>query len=108
MALARDVHDVVAHTLAVLGVQFTVAEDAFDHDPDMVREAVLTAQRVRGQAMTKLRALIGALRDDGEGAGGELSALVERLRPAGLEVAVRQEGAPVPAPLAWMAWSRKR
>ncbi|MCK2219478.1 histidine kinase [Actinomadura sp. ATCC 31491] len=118
VALAADVHDVVAHTLAVLGVQLAVAEDALPDDPDGAGRALETARLVRGQAAAELRSLIGALGTDaasgpgcGPGCGPErdlaaLAALAERMRGCGLEVVLRQSGraAAVPGPVAWAVY----
>ncbi|WP_188196237.1 sensor histidine kinase [Nonomuraea sp. SYSU D8015] len=103
VALAREVHDVIAHTLAVLGVQLTVAEDAFDDAPAEARQALRTAQRVRGEAVAELRSLIGALRYDGD-PDGRLAALLDQVRASGLRVTLHRTGRPpaaVPDPVSW-------
>lgn len=103
--IARDLHDVVSHTLAVVGVHLNVALDAFDEEPDEARDAVRLAQDVRGRAMTDLRALVDVLRfDGGEPAPGldRLDDLVERVRAAGIDVRLTEHGdrVSVPAPVA--------
>jgi signal transduction histidine kinase len=105
VGIARDLHDVVAHTLAVVGVHLNVALDAFDSNPGEAKEAIRLAQDVRGRAMTDLRALVDVLRDGAEveptGSLDELDRLVEQVRGAGIEVAVLETGdrANVPAPV---------
>jgi len=101
--IARDLHDVVSHTLAVVGVHLNVALDAFDADPDEARESLRLAQEVRGRAMTDLKSLVGVLRegapiDDLDG----LERLAEQVRAAGVEVSLNEFGdrADVPAPVA--------
>src|SRR3954452_10432656 len=101
--IARDLHDVVSHTLAVVGVHLNVALDAFDADPDEARESLRLAQEVRGRAMTDLKSLVGVLRegaptDDLDG----LQRLAEQVRAAGIEVSLNEFGdrAEVPAPVA--------
>jgi signal transduction histidine kinase len=104
--IARDLHDVVSHTLAVVGVHLNVALDAFDTEPAEAREALRLAQGVRGRAMTDLKALVDVLRDGQvpEPAAGleGVDRLVGQVRAAGLEVAVTEFGdrADVPAPVA--------
>ena len=104
--IARDLHDVVSHTLAVVGVHLNVALDSFDAEPEEARDALRLAQDVRGRAMTDLKALVDVLRDGSpiEPAGGldGLDRLAEQVREAGLEVTVTETGdrAAVPAPVA--------
>jgi signal transduction histidine kinase len=106
VGIARDLHDVVSHTLAVVGVHLNVAIDAFDADPEEAKGALRLAQDVRGRAMTDLKALVDVLRDDAavEPAGGldGLDRLADQVRAAGLEVAMTESGdrAAVPAPVA--------
>ncbi|GIM91718.1 two-component sensor histidine kinase [Paractinoplanes toevensis] len=99
--IARDLHDVVSHTLAVVGVHLNVALDAFDADPAEAKESLRLAQEVRGRAMTDLKSLVGVLRDPLAELGG-LDRLVEQVRAAGLEVSLNEFGdrADVPAPVA--------
>jgi signal transduction histidine kinase len=63
LRIAREVHDVVAHTLAVVGVHLNVAADALDTSPEETRGAIAVAQRVRRDAMSDLAALVGVLRE---------------------------------------------
>jgi signal transduction histidine kinase len=104
--IARDLHDVVSHTLAVVGVHLNVALDSFDTEPAEAREALRLAQDVRGRAMTDLKALVDVLRDGDvpEPAAGleGVDRLVEQVRAAGLDVSVTEFGerAGVPAPVA--------
>ncbi|MEV5895646.1 sensor histidine kinase [Nonomuraea fuscirosea] len=104
VAVARDVHDIVAHTLAVVGIQLTVAQDALDDDPEEARRAMRLAQQVRAEAAGELRALIGVLREE-DAAADRLSSLVARVRAAGLRVALRQDGrADVPSVVDWTVY----
>jgi signal transduction histidine kinase len=105
--IARDLHDVVSHTLAVVGVHLNVAIDAFDDDRAEAREALRLAQEVRNRAMLDLRALVDVLRDGSrtDQPAGELSGLerlADQVRGAGLAVSVTEDGdrQDVPAPVA--------
>jgi signal transduction histidine kinase len=107
--IARDLHDVVSHTLAVVGVHLNVALDAFESDPAEARESLRLAQDVRGRAMTDLKSLVDVLRDGGGPAVAQpaddldgLERLVEQVRSAGLTVSLNEFGerSEVPAPVA--------
>ncbi|WP_436527345.1 sensor histidine kinase [Actinoplanes sp. HUAS TT8] len=100
--IARDLHDVVSHTLAVVGVHLNVALDAFDDDPEEARASLRLAQQVRGQAMTDLKSLVGVLREGEVPSLASLERLADQVRAAGLPVTVNEFGDPVevPAPVA--------
>ncbi|MEV4344665.1 histidine kinase [Actinoplanes sp. NPDC049596] len=109
VGIARDLHDVVSHTLAVVGVHLNVALDSFDSDPDEARSSLLLAQEVRGRAMTDLKSLVDVLREGETPAIGEpadgldgLVRLTDQVRAAGLAVSLNEFGdrAFVPAPVA--------
>ncbi|MFE1268691.1 sensor histidine kinase [Streptomyces sp. NPDC058758] len=115
LQIARELHDVVAHTLTVVGVQLRVAVEALEDDPEEARAALTTAQEVRATAVADLRSLVGVLREPGRDAAGGggavpapergldgVCALVERVRAAGLDADVETAGDPagVPAPVA--------
>ncbi len=106
LRIARELHDTVAHAIATITVQSGTALHILDNRPDQAREA-LQAIRSTGQAaLAELRATVGVLREENEGAGpadrtaglDRLPALLAAVRAAGLSVAVRTDGAPVPLP----------
>lgn len=70
MEMARDLHDVVAHTVAVIGVQANLAADAFGDNPDEVRTALGSIQSATREAMTELRSAVEVMRQ------GELAPLI--------------------------------
>ncbi|WP_043512724.1 MULTISPECIES: sensor histidine kinase [unclassified Actinoplanes] len=100
--IARDLHDVVSHTLAVVGVHLNVALDAFDEDPEEARASLRLAQEVRGRAMNDLKSLVGVLRAGALPSLAGLEPLAEQVRAAGLRVSLTEVGDPVevPAPVA--------
>ncbi len=101
LQVARELHDVVAHTLAVVGIHLNVAAEALDDDPDEARAALRLAQSVRGQAMTDLRSLVGVLRaEPPPDTGPDLAGLVERTGATGLDVRLDGDTAGLPAPVA--------
>ncbi|MFJ9345402.1 sensor histidine kinase [Streptomyces sp. NPDC101237] len=98
--IARDVHDVVAHTVSVMVIQASAAEDGFTDRPEQARQALRDIETVGRSALTELRWLLRAFRDDGPtaepGAGppglARLDALADTARAAGLSVVVRRDG----------------
>jgi signal transduction histidine kinase len=95
LRIAREVHDVVAHSMVAINVQAGVAAHLLDHDADQARDALLDIKRTSGEALTDLRATLGILRDRGQDAPvgpaaglDDLDAVASRLRAAGVEVVV--------------------
>jgi signal transduction histidine kinase len=103
--IARELHDVIAHSVSMIVVQAAAADDVFDERPDQAREALRSIERAGRDAMRELRRLLSAVRPGleedltGPQPGLErLDELAESLRAGGLEVAVRREGDPGPLP----------
>ncbi|MFC8583724.1 sensor histidine kinase [Streptomyces sp. NPDC057217] len=105
--IARELHDVVGHTLTVVGIQLRVVAEALQDSPEEARAALTTAQQVRSEAVRDLRALVHVLRAPGEvpedPAAGvpEVAVLVDRMRSAELDIRLETAGdlAAVPAPV---------
>ena len=102
--IARELHDVIAHTVTVMVVQAQAGPDLLA-DPARVRGAFGAIEASGREALTELRRLLGVLRTDDERLAvgpqpglGSLEALVEELRTAGRRVDLRIEGAPVDVP----------
>ena len=92
--IARDMHDVVAHSLAVVIAQADGARYAKSVDPDAVDEALRTISSTAREALGDVRVLLGQLRHS-EGAAPapelqDLDKLFDQLRGAGLTVVFRQ------------------
>jgi signal transduction histidine kinase len=100
--MARELHDVVAHSLSVMVVQAQAAERVLDGEQASAREALAAIDSTGRQALVEMRRLVGILRDDRELALapqpglGQLDALLEHVRDAGLPVALTVEGDPRP------------
>jgi signal transduction histidine kinase len=103
LAIARDLHDVVAHSISVINVQANTALHLMDRRPERAREALTAIREVSGQTLGELGAVLGALRDSGGTAGqgaplapvpgvARLDELAARARSAGLAVSVAAEG----------------
>lgn len=60
--LARDMHDVVAHTITAVNVHLTVATAAFDVRPQAARDALEQASRSTQEALRELRGTVALLR----------------------------------------------
>ena len=108
LRIARDVHDLVAHHLAVINVQSGVAGHVLRTDPDTAEAAVGNVREVASTAIDELGQLLGVLRSPAEvdgGAGGpvdptaDLDAvddLIASFSASGLELEHRTTGAPRP------------
>jgi len=99
--IARELHDVIAHSVSVIVVQAAAADDVFDERPDQAREALRSIERSGREAMTELRRLLGAVRPEVDGQPTEpqpgldrVEELAEPLRAGGLAVSVSREGSP--------------
>ena len=71
--IARDLHDVVAHHVSVMGIQAGAARRVLDTDPELARTALDTVERTARTAIDELRGLLGVLRAEPgseESAGG--------------------------------------
>ena len=104
--IARELHDVVAHHVSVMGVQAGVARRLFDRDPTEAVAAIGSVETASRQAIADLQQLVGVLRRQEEGDDlapqpslGRLPELVEHMRQAGLPVELTVQGrrAPLPA-----------
>ncbi|SFB63885.1 Signal transduction histidine kinase [Amycolatopsis marina] len=64
--IARDLHDVVAHHVSVMGVQAGAARRVFDGDADFARSTLATIEETARTAIGELRGLLGVLREEPE------------------------------------------
>jgi signal transduction histidine kinase len=97
LAIARDLHDVVAHSISVINVQANTALHLMDRQPQRAREALTAIREVSGQALTELGSVLGALRDTSAPLApapgvARLDELAARARSAGFTVSVAAEG----------------
>ncbi|MEU2419473.1 sensor histidine kinase [Streptomyces sp. NPDC007851] len=102
--IAREVHDVVAHTLSVVVVQAGAADDVFTERPDQARQALRAIETGARSALGELRLLLRAFGpeaeapEEGNGDGRQtpslarLDELADAVRAAGLTVHVSREG----------------
>ena len=104
--IARELHDVIAHSVSVMTVQAGAAEEMLKHDPERALEPVRAVQETGRQALVEMKRLVGMLREDDDEIGlapqpglADLDRLVRQVRDAGLPVDVRIEGEPRTLPL---------
>ncbi|MFF2846376.1 sensor histidine kinase [Streptomyces sp. NPDC058001] len=99
LRIAREVHDVVAHTVSAMTVQAGVALDALDARPELARRAMRQVRLSGKEAIQELRATMGVLRGPADEAGvtapaprlGELPELADRVRATGLRLTVHAD-----------------
>jgi signal transduction histidine kinase len=98
--IAREMHDVVAHSVSVMVVQAGGARRILERDPERAVAAAAQIERTGREALAEMRRLLGVLhRDDDEHDArapqptmAGVAALVERARAAGLPVELHVEG----------------
>jgi signal transduction histidine kinase len=103
--LARELHDVVAHSVSTMVVQAEAGESLLGRDPERARDAFVSITSSGRQALVELRRMVGLLRgsDDETTLGPQpgldrLPALVEQVRAVGLPVELKIEGKARPLP----------
>ncbi|MCP2327098.1 signal transduction histidine kinase [Hamadaea flava] len=103
--IARELHDVVAHSLAVMVVQADGGRYALDADPEKSRQAMATVAETGRAALEDMRRLVGVLRGSADSPQSrrritlaELEPLVAGARSAGLTVRVANTVGAVDAP----------
>ena len=103
--IARELHDVVAHSLSMISVQSTAAAHVIDDKPAEARRALTAISDASHSALDEMRRLLGVLRDDGYDASrvpapglADLEPLLEQVRAAGPEVETSTKGEPVELP----------
>jgi signal transduction histidine kinase len=99
--MARELHDVVAHSISVIVVQAQAAQRLIDAEQHEAWKALDSIERSGRQALVELRRMLGILRRTSEEPTlspqpglGHLEALVEQFREAGLPVELNVEGEP--------------
>jgi signal transduction histidine kinase len=106
LRIAREVHDTVAHAIAIINVQAGVTAHVLDKRPDRAREALEAIEQTSSRALREMRAILGVLRDDTDDHGDrgphpgieQLDELTTKAREAGLDVDLRTSAPPPPVP----------
>lgn len=104
LRIARELHDVLAHSMSVINVQAGVGLALLDSDPDQARTALTTIKAASREALGEVRQVLDALRTPGAAprapAPGlrQLPELADQAARAGLHVETETLGEPSPLP----------
>jgi signal transduction histidine kinase len=101
--IARELHDVVGHSVSVMTVQASAVRRLMRHDQEKERAALETVEAAGREALAEMRRMVGVLRS-GDGPADlappptldQLDRLIDNFRRAGLDVVLEPEGTPVP------------
>jgi len=105
--IARELHDVVAHHVSVMGVQAGAARTVLDANPAAARDALTNVELGARSAIDELRKMLGTLRAHGEPADGsgpstvgvtQLARLADESTANGLPTRFERVGTPCPIP----------
>jgi signal transduction histidine kinase len=101
LRIARELHDVVAHTMSVVAVHAGTGRMVAEENPAAARDALVTIETATRSALVEMRRLLGVLRGAGDAHAsglepapglGDLDALVADVVQSGVTVEVRVEG----------------
>ncbi|MFL5895015.1 MAG: sensor histidine kinase [Thermoleophilaceae bacterium] len=99
--IARELHDIVAHSVSVMVVQAGAAEDLLDRDPQRARPPLLSIQESGRQAVADLSRMLGLLRSEDAALArapqprtAQLGELLAQMEKVGLPVSLTTEGTP--------------
>jgi signal transduction histidine kinase len=114
LEIARELHDVLAHSISLINVQAGVALELIDEQPEQARTALVTIKQASKEALGEVRQVLGTLRGPEARGGteaasaaaprtpapglGRLDELVRQAGLAGLRVELRREGSARPLP----------
>lgn len=105
LRIAREVHDTVAHAIAIINVQSGVTAHVLDKRPDVAREALRAIEQTSSRALREMRAILRVLRDDDDGRVpypglGQIDELAVKAREAGLDIKIEETSPETPLPSA--------
>jgi signal transduction histidine kinase len=99
--IARELHDVIAHSVSVMTVQAGAVRRLLQPDQQREREALETVEATGREALTEMRRLVGLLREHGampefspQPGMGTIDSLLDGVRAAGLPVELEVDGSP--------------
>jgi signal transduction histidine kinase len=97
-SIAHELHDSVAHSLAMIALQAGGAQDVLDRDPERVRDALVSMERAAREGLVEMRRLLSLTGEDEDAALApqpgidRLDGLVDEARRAGLDVELAETG----------------
>lgn len=97
--IARELHDVVAHHVSLMGIQAGAARTVLDRSPERTRDLLVTIEGASRRAVDEMHRLLSALRDEASPEAKErppnlaqVEELIESARSAGLEATLSVRG----------------
>jgi signal transduction histidine kinase len=95
--VARELHDVVGHSVGIIAMQAGAAEALIDSQPDQAREHMATVRRTAQDTMREMRRLVQVLREDGvdftpQPTLGQVEQLIDDARLAGVPAELEVDG----------------
>ena len=103
--IARDLHDVIAHSLTAMTVQAGAARLLLPKDPHRAHDTALSVEETGRQALAEMRRLLGVLRTEGseparapQPGTGDVQALLREMQRAGLPAELDVDGDPSALP----------
>lgn len=111
--IARELHDIVAHSMSVMVVQAGAARRTLNRDPERATEAIGQIEATGRNALAEMRRLVGVLRKNGPEEGDQpqpdtelgpqpdidrIPGLIDEWREVGMDAAFRMEGDQRPLP----------
>ena len=110
LRIAREVHDTVAHAIAIINVQSGVTAHVLDKRPEAatagtVTAALQTIEQTSARALREMRAILGVLRDEDNGRMPypgleQIDELTAKARDAGLDIKLEETSPATPLPSA--------
>lgn len=100
LRIARDLHDVVAHSLSNIAVQSGIASRLIDTNPEHAKKALDIINEAGRSSLDELRSLLGLLRSENDlleteptpGRPGDINAVIRRSEETGLKIEVTRDG----------------
>jgi signal transduction histidine kinase len=103
--IARELHDIVAHAVSVMVLQAGALRHKLPEAQHEDKDALLAVEHAGRAALTEMRHLLDAMREDGDGVElgpqpglDRLDALLQEVQRAGLPVRLHIDGEPLPLP----------
>ena len=96
--IARELHDIVAHSMGMIAVQAGVGRHVIDSKPEDAKQSLETIERASKSALQEIRSMLGLLRSSDEAASkapspglDDLSALIQEVRMTGIDAELQLE-----------------